>query len=1268
MKTHLRLPIGILPLACLPAVLATTAWSAPLVYEGFDYAADFDNLTGLQGGFGWKGAWTTVNNGTADVTEGNLLGESAVPGAYDGHSEGNHCLLINSRRVGRNVDISASGPLGKAGLIDANHCVGADGTTLYVSFLQQPNGTSKYYEFEFHRGNLGDPGRIAGIGNDQGGTQVNLRAPNGTHTPIGEGSTEVNFYVVRIDFKEGNDDVYVYRNPSSLTEPETASLVRLGAADMSFDGIAFGAFDSDRIVAHDEVRMGLSWEDVTVPEDVAPEMVTEPKSRTEGFAGTSVTLAARVYGLPQPSFQWFKGDEPVPGGTEERLKLENLSAADAGDYTLKATNDAGTVTSAVATLEVISAPGGLLAYEGFDYPVDRIAGMEGGVGWGAPWAGVNGFGGNLVEGSLTAAANAPNGFDEESVGQSLDMPNQQRAGRLLDTSPGGVFDVAGYLDENGDIGADGKTLYISFLQQPDGASLFYEFEFHRDDLGDPGRIGGVGNDTNQPIVGLRTGGFTTTIGPGSTGVNFYVVRIDFKEGPDDVMVYQNPVSSTEPGVPTLSVLGASDMAFDGLSMAAFVNNRTVRHDEIRVGQSWSDVVFGSSRRDLVWQGDGSVNRWDFTSTNWVESGSPATFADGDPVMFDDAGSALPSVTLEETVSPGKIVVANDNQDYTVAGSGQIDSAAGLEKSGSGALNMEVDLDLGGSWRMDGGSLRLAGTSQIGGQFALEAGTIEAEFAGETRVAGRWLAESGEVDFSGDTEVAGMVTTSASLHFTGSTTVTGGDVVWLGSGAGSFTSVIFEEGSSFSVVGPIQDSMVLGRDGGSAEVVQNGGMVHFDPTGHEYLFVGATQDSATTASYRIEGGVLDLPNKRLGLALGPIEAQFVQNGGTVNVGTLELGAYLNTGTGIYDLSGGRLNVGGGGITSASLLYELRLGEGTLGALADWSTDLAMTLTGDGEDLVIDTGDHQIALRGGIDGDGGMVKRGPGTLVVTSLNDFTGDTVIEEGTLAGYGSSDFSDVWIHSGARLEPGENSAEYFYASRLSFESGAVLAVDLDRESGYSDTLVMSGPLSLGGATLEVQVMGGGLVPAGTVFSLADWNQGSLSGTFAGLPEGATVSAGANTFVIHYADQDEITLTSTTVASPYDLWATDAGLDGEAGFEEDPDGDGLANGLEWILGGDPLGGVDGNPWVWQAGEGGAWVLEFTRVEESLGMAALEVEYASDLAGPWTGVAVGASSETSTSGVAVEVNEGDSPDRVTVTLPSSLAAQGRLFVRLRATTP
>ncbi|MCF7675665.1 MAG: immunoglobulin domain-containing protein, partial [Akkermansiaceae bacterium] len=318
--------------------------AAQMAYEGFDYPTGTATLSGQNGGSGWGGVWQTVNNGSAELVTTSLAAGTSAPAGYDLRSLGNSCNLPNQRRIGRKLDTSASGPFGSRGYRDGAGRIGADGTTLYLSFMQQPNGTSNYYEFEFHRDDLGDGGRIGGIGNDQGGDNVNLRAPNGTHTVIGAGSTEVNFYVVRIDFKAGNDDVYVYMNPTSTTEPGVPTLTKLAAADMSFNGISFGAFNNGRTVAHDELRLGESWADVTVPPIAAPVITSQPRSSVTSYESSTIVLTAAASGQPLPTYQWFKGDTLMDGETHATLTLTNVNLSDAADYHLTATNSEDTAT------------------------------------------------------------------------------------------------------------------------------------------------------------------------------------------------------------------------------------------------------------------------------------------------------------------------------------------------------------------------------------------------------------------------------------------------------------------------------------------------------------------------------------------------------------------------------------------------------------------------------------------------------------------------------------------------------------------------------------------------------------------------------------------------------------------------------------------------------------------------------------------------------------------------------------------------------------
>jgi len=229
----------------------------------------------------------------------------------------------------------------------------------------------------------------------------------------------------------------------------------------------------------------------------------------------------------------------------------------------------------------------LLASEDFDYPVGDLSGQNGGAGWNGGWSDIFNPGTRVLAGSLNSGDTAPGGYAARSAGNWAFIPNSRRVGRYLDCSVSGNFGVYGYLDSNGRIGADGKTVYLSFLEQPAKTTLFYEFELNRGTE----RIAGIGNDTPTDDVNLRApAGVFTRIGPGDTNVNFYVLRIDFKSGADDVRVYRNPTSDIEPAQPTLTKLGAADLSFNRISLAAFANENTAKFGQIRIASSWRDAV------------------------------------------------------------------------------------------------------------------------------------------------------------------------------------------------------------------------------------------------------------------------------------------------------------------------------------------------------------------------------------------------------------------------------------------------------------------------------------------------------------------------------------------------------------------------------------------------------------------------------------------------------------------------------------------------------
>jgi len=197
------------------------------------------------------------------------------------------------------------------------------------------------------------------------------------------------------------------------------------------------------------------------------------------------------------------------------------------------------------------------------------------------------------------------------------------------------------------------------------------------------------------------------------------------------------------------------------------------------------------------------------------------------------------------------------------------------------------------------------------------------------------------------------------------------------------------------------------------------------------------------------------------------------------------------------------------------------------------------------------------------------------------------------------------------------------------------------------------------------------------------WSLGNLSGgaTHGSSWESGLIEGTTQTVSWSGADRTAYTAAAFNLAAgappsdPYDSWASDSGLDGspgkEDGFGDDPEGDKLGNGLEWVFDGDPL-GMDAAGSFYQASlnGGGELVLTFPRVDESEGEVEVRVEYSTDMfAGdvrhcvvPLSGTDVDLGNDVT----ATIVDNGAAADTVTIEIGSSNAlGTGRLFGRIRA---
>lgn len=127
--------------------------------------------------------------------------------------------------------------------------------------------------------------------------------------------------------------------------------------------------------------------------------------------------------------------------------------------------------------------------------------------------------------------------------------------------------------------------------------------------------------------------------------------------------------------------------------------------------------------------------------------------------------------------------------------------------------------------------------------------------------------------------------------------------------------------------------------------------------------------------------------------------------------------------------------------------------------------------------------------------------------------------------------------------------------------------------------------------------------------------------------------------------------------SPYEAWETASGIPG-AGAGVDSDGDGISNGIEFVIGGDPSGpDSDSNSLLPTVTPDGDYMcFTFRRTDASAGYDPY-VEYSSDVA-EWT------IAEPGVNGVLIEEDVGSEVALVTVRIPRAMATGMKLFGRLR----
>ena len=258
-----------IPLAMALTIVAQAA-STPLAYEGFQLTFPQYNT-----GDGFSGAWQ--QGGFNVFSAGYAASETSL--SFGG-------LQTSGGRVSSAAVSSINGAVRNLA-----QPIGADNTTVYLSFLIRPQGTLNGGVFNGFFGVTlnGSFGQEVFTGKPGGGAVEEYVLENrggagqvSSGTPAVVGQTA--FLVVRADFLPGNDLFTLYTNPAPGGLEPTGGIVK---TDLNLGVVSRLGIYSTGAFAVDEIRLGTTFADVA------------PRSPFAGLPGSANCHGKTVSALGQ---------------------------------------------------------------------------------------------------------------------------------------------------------------------------------------------------------------------------------------------------------------------------------------------------------------------------------------------------------------------------------------------------------------------------------------------------------------------------------------------------------------------------------------------------------------------------------------------------------------------------------------------------------------------------------------------------------------------------------------------------------------------------------------------------------------------------------------------------------------------------------------------------------------------------------------------------------------------------------------------------------
>jgi hypothetical protein len=188
------------------------------------------------------------------------------------------------------------------------------------------------------------------------------------------------------DSRNGNTDLYAQRvNPSGATLWNQNGVAVSTAPSTQGGATLVGDGSGGAIVAWYDGRYGplnIFGQGVdsagTLGATDPPVFTIHPQSQAI-YVGTNAYFFANATGAPTPAYQWRHNSTNINGATNSGYFIAAVQPGDAGNYVVVAANSAGSATSAVAVLTVLTSEATLSApvrtNNTFQFTVSQLSGL-----------------------------------------------------------------------------------------------------------------------------------------------------------------------------------------------------------------------------------------------------------------------------------------------------------------------------------------------------------------------------------------------------------------------------------------------------------------------------------------------------------------------------------------------------------------------------------------------------------------------------------------------------------------------------------------------------------------------------------------------------------------------------------------------------------------------------------------------------------------------------------------------------------------------------